>query len=190
MVGMDPTVAGPASQTMIFYYHSPDLGPQFLKRLFTEANPMLIRDDVRVIDWVAVGKYALGLFARGTEVIKAEKSGLPIKSFSSAHFKEGAFVSSTGFTASLLERAPHPNAAKVFVNWFLSREGQTLWLDYVAREALEYDSVREDVPKDKIPVDTKRIPGAKYFLISKYDLLTDKKPADFLKQIVAPAPKP
>lgn len=189
IVAMDPTVAGPASQTMIFYYHSPDLGPQFLKRLFAEASPTLVREDVRVLDWVAVGKYAIGLFARGTEVIKAEKSGLPIKPFPTAHFKEGAFVSSTGFTVSLLDRAPHPHAAKVFANWFLSREGQALWLDYVAKEALDYDSVREDVPKDKIPVDTKRIPGAKYFLISKYDLLTDKKPAEFLKQVVAPAQK-
>jgi iron(III) transport system substrate-binding protein len=190
IVAMDPTVAGPASQTMIFYYHSPDLGPQFLKRLFAEANLTLVRDDVRLLDWVAVGKFAIGLFARGTEVIKGEKSGLPIRPFSTVHFKEGAFVSSTGFTLSLLDRAPHPNAAKVFANWFLSREGQTLWLDYVAKEALDYDSVREDVPKDKIPVDTRRIPGAKYFLISKYDLLTDKKPAEFLKQVVAPAPKP
>ena len=187
---MDPTVAGPASQTMIFYYHSPDLGPEFLKRLFADSHPTVIREDVRVIDWVAVGKFAFGLFPRGAEVTKAEKSGLPIRQFSTGHFKEGAFVSSTGFTVSLFDRAPNPNAAKVFANWFLSREGQTLWLDYVARERLDYDSLREDVPKDKIPAIAKRVPGVKYFLITRYDLLTDKKPAAFLKQIVASAQKP
>lgn len=185
IVAIDPTTAGPASQTILFYYYSPDLGPNYLKRLFTDANPTIIKDDVRLIDWVAVGKFALGFFPRGTDITKAEKSGLPIRQFPTVHFKEGAFVSTTGFTISLLEQAPHPNAAKVFINWFLSREGQSVWLENVAKEAFDYDSLREDVPKDRIPVDSKRIPGTKYFVIAKHDLLTDKKPLEFIKQLLA-----
>lgn len=190
IVAMDPTIAGPASQTLIFYYHHQDLGPQFLKGLFAEANPTIVRDDVRLIDWVAVGKFAIGFFARGTDVTKAEKSGIPVRQFPTIHFKEGAFVSSTGFTISLLDQAPHPNAAKVFINWFLSREGQSVWLEYVAKEAFDYDSLREDVPKDKIPVDAKRVAGAKYFVITKYDLLADKKPAEFVKELLPTGQKP
>jgi len=98
-------------------------------------------------------------------------------------------VRTTGFTMSLLEQAPHPNAAKVLINWFLSKEGQSVWLENVAKEGFDYDSLREDVPKDKIPVDSRRIPGAKYFVITKHDLLTDKKPADFVKQLLAPLQK-
>jgi iron(III) transport system substrate-binding protein len=190
IVMMDPVTAGPASQTMLFYYFSPDLGPNYLKRLFTESNPTIIQDDVRLIDWVAVGKFALGFFPRGTDVTKAERTGLPIRQFPTVHFKEGAFVSTTGFTVSLLEQAPHPNAAKVFINWFLSREGQNIWLENVAKEAFDYDSLREDVAKDKIPADSKRISGAKYFVITKYDMLTNKKPQELVKQLLAPAQKP
>jgi iron(III) transport system substrate-binding protein len=190
IVMMDPVTAGPASQTMLFYYFSPDLGPNYLKRLFTESNPTITQDDVRLIDWVAVGKFALGFFPRGTDVTKAERTGLPIRQFPTVHFKEGAFVSTTGFTISLLEQAPHPNAAKVFINWFLSREGQNLWLENVAKEAFDYDSLREDVSKDKIPADSKRISGAKYFVITKHDVLSDKKPLEFVKQLMAPAQKP
>jgi iron(III) transport system substrate-binding protein len=188
IVIMDPTTAGPASQTMLFFYFSAELGPQYLKRL-SEANPTIIQDDVRLIDWVATGKFALGFFPRGTDITKAEKSGLPVKQFPTVHFKEGAFVSTTGFTISLLEQAPHPNAAKVLINWFLSREGQSVWLENVAKEAFDYDSLREDVPKDKIPIDSKRIPGFKYFVITKHQILTDKKPAELVKQLLTPSQK-
>ena len=44
---------------------------------------------------------------------------------------------------ALLNRAPHPNAAKVFINWGLSREGQTAWVQIVER-----NSRRLDVPND------------------------------------------
>ena len=38
--------------------------------------------------------------------------------------KEGVGLSSRVGYVALLNRAPHPNTAKVFINWFLSREGQ------------------------------------------------------------------
>ena len=38
----------------------------------------------------------------------------------------GAMGSGFG-TVSMLDRAPHPNAAKVYINWLLSKAGQTDW---------------------------------------------------------------
>lgn len=181
IVSMDPTVAGPASQTVIFYYHSPDLGPEFLRRLFGEMGVRVIREDERLIDWVALEKFALGLFPRGTEVANAEKAGLPVRQFK--QFKEGAFISPTGLTVSFLNRAPHPNAAKIAINWFLSREGQLAWLDYVVKSGDDQDSLREDVPDDRRNPKARRQPDVKYFLVNKYDLLTNQKPiVDLLKK--------
>ena len=40
-------------------------------------------------------------------------------------FKEGGGLVQQFGTVALVNRAPHPNAAKVFLNWFLSREGQS-----------------------------------------------------------------
>jgi ABC-type Fe3+ transport system substrate-binding protein len=55
-----------------------------------------------------------------------------------------AAVSSRGF--SVFKNAPHPEAAKIFVNWALSREGQEL---FVAEWAAHNDggavSMRADV---------------------------------------------
>lgn len=48
---------------------------------------------------------------------------------------------------SIMNRAPHPNATKVFVNWLLSREGQTHFQALFLRIDPVF-SLREDVPID------------------------------------------
>lgn len=51
---------------------------------------------------------------------------------------------------TLVRGAPHPNAARVFMNWFLSKEGQSIY-----HQAAASPSLRQDVP-DFSP------PGAKF----------------------------
>jgi len=63
---------------------------------------------------------------------------------------------------SYFNRAPHPNAAKLVVNWLLSREGQSAWLDHNAKTFGQYDSLREDIPKDKVAELGRRVKGARY----------------------------
>ncbi len=46
----------------------------------------------------------------------------------------------------MFNRAPHPNAAKVYINWLLSKEGQT---DYARLNG--NISARLDVPTDHAP---------------------------------------
>ena len=62
-----------------------------------------------------------------------------------------------------MNRAPHPNAAKVFVNWLLSREGQTAFQRVISMPGDAKNSRRIDVPKDHIPVSERRDQGVKYF---------------------------
>ena len=65
--------------------------------------------------------------------------------------KEGAALVFGGGTIGLLNRAPHPNAAKVFINWFLSREGQTAAYEaMVKNRGYANESRRVDVPKEKV----------------------------------------
>ena len=46
---------------------------------------------------------------------------------------------------SLMDRAPHPNAATVFLNWLLSREGQAAW-----QRAVPLPSRRTDISKNEL----------------------------------------
>jgi len=50
---------------------------------------------------------------------------------------------------ALVNKAPHPNAAKVADNWFLSREGK--WRYKKPASTPGQNSLREDIPKEHLP---------------------------------------
>ena len=59
--------------------------------------------------------------------------------------------------------APHPNAARVFINWLLSREGQiTAQRALAAYGSDALDSLRIDIPKDDVPPNNRRVEGVQY----------------------------
>lgn len=146
-----------------FLYYSPDLGPKFLRRLFGEMDVTMVADLRQVIDWLAAGKYLLCLPVQGGTVYKAKNQGLPVDQFDSYHFKEGVNLSSAFGSLALMNRAPHPNAAKVFINWLLSRDGQTLFQKLISVPGDARNSRRIDVPKDHIPADEQRRDKMVYF---------------------------
>jgi ABC-type Fe3+ transport system substrate-binding protein len=62
-----------------------------------------------------------------------------------------------------MKDAPHPNAAKVFVNWLLSREGQlAMQRAYVKAGVGASNSFRVDIPKDMIPENQRLQDGVDY----------------------------
>ena len=56
-------------------------------------------------------------------------------------------------SVTLINRAPHPNAAKVFINWFLSRQGQIAWQKHTDRNSLRIDISKEAITnwKERVP---------------------------------------
>ena len=53
------------------------------------------------------------------------KAGLPVQSLPTP--KEGVYVSGGSGHLIVLKNSAHPNATKLFINWFLSREGQEVY---------------------------------------------------------------
>jgi ABC-type Fe3+ transport system substrate-binding protein len=79
--------------------------------------------------------------------------------------QEGAGLVSQFGGLTLVNRAAHPNAAKVFINWYLSREGQLTLQRVIAKAgdgSVVPDSLRIDIPKDDIPLENRRVQGVKY----------------------------
>jgi ABC-type Fe3+ transport system substrate-binding protein len=149
---VDPT-STPAGNGLRFVFYNPDLGPKFLRRLLTEMEPGASRDSRQIIDWLAVGKYAIGVFTNPSRlrVPAAKQQGLPIDNFKTTHFKEGVLLASVTGNVGFLDKAPHPNAARVMLNWLLSREGQLAYQKYVIA-----DSLRIDISKDEVPPGIRR----------------------------------
>lgn len=168
MVAYDPKARGHI-QTMRGIYYNPAVGPEFIHRLFSEMDVTVSRDQRLIIDWVAQGKFPLSLFSTRNDILDANKKGLPVDVLEAGP-SEGHMSGGFGH-AALINKAPHPNAAKVFINWLLSRDGQLQW-----QKSTDNNSLRMDVPKDMLS-DPRLVPkeGGKY-LITSLPQYEDVKP--------------
>ena len=171
-----------------FLYYSPELGPKFLRRFFGEMDVTMSADIRQSVDWLGAGKFSMILPIQGGQVHKAKNQGLPVEEFEPFHFKEGVNLSSAFGSLALMNRAPHPNAAKVFINWLLSREGQALFQKVVSIPGDARNSRRIDVPKDHIPSNQARRDKMSYFDTDEPDT-KDLTPLYKLLDEVLPAKK-
>ncbi len=165
MASLDPTTFGMGA-TLQFFFFNPELGPAFLKKLYGEMQVAISRDARQMTDWLAAGKYSLCIRCNaGSEVGKAVQQKLPIGYLDTEDWKEGGSSSAAGGTLGIPTRAPHPNAAKVFINWFLSREGQTALQKLGRPDA--HNSRRIDIPKDDVDAFNRLDEKKKYFDLAK-----------------------
>jgi ABC-type Fe3+ transport system substrate-binding protein len=163
IVSYDPTMGGAVSGVLLFLYNNPRLGPGFIRRFLTETELTTSRDSRQIVDWLAVGKFSLtALGGRRMGLDEAARQGLPVSFFNSKLFQEGAPLSTSNGNVALFNRAAHPNAAKVALNWLLSREGQTAYQKVIP----EADSLRIDVPKDHIPLPKRREDDGDYLVLA------------------------
>ncbi len=146
-----------------FLYHNPEIGPKFLKRLLGQMDVTATRNTQQYLDWLARGKYPIATLwsADRARIVDAKQKGLPVAWFDSSRFKEGAPLSTTSGNIAMFDRAPHPNATRVLINWLLSREGQIAF----QKKRQGRDSLRIDIPKDDVREDVRRRKGVKYSVL-------------------------
>ena len=168
LLGQDPRGAALLTPVLILY-HRPGLGADFVRRLYTETEITLFRDRRQGTNWLATGKFPLCHLCR--EIDKAAQQGLPVEDISPEKLKEGGTIGGGGSSVlALINRAPHPNAAKLFINWYLSRAGQSVWQKVMNMKEVETsDSMRIDIPKDEVLQDGKRVVGREYQVIGFLD---------------------
>ncbi len=169
----DPKERRVTSFGLRFFFYHPKLGPDFIRRLFSEMKVTYSRDRRQMVDWLGTGRFPLGLFISG--VAEARGKGLPVDLITSKSLKEGGVIKPTGVgSIALMNRAPHPNAAKLLINWYLSREGQIV-MQKTMSERGGADSLRVDIPKDDVLMEVRRRKGETYLsLDDRPETLDDK----------------
>jgi iron(III) transport system substrate-binding protein len=162
IVSVDPTIGGPVATPFRFLYYHPELGPTFLRRLLSEMALTPSRDVRQIGDWLASEKFALSVFTSysRTGLDVAKKQGLPVDWFGPNDFKEGICLSNANGNVGLINKAPNPNAARVAINWLLSREGQTAF-QRISNTGIS-NSLRVDISKDIVQPEFRRVPGGNY----------------------------
>lgn len=178
ILALDPRQPGRQRVGARILYHIAELGPKFLTRLFAEMDVTLSRDDRQAMDWLAVGKFALCLFCGRIE--EARRQGLPVEEFATSQWTERpAIYSGSNGTIALMNQGPHPNAARLFLNWLLSREGQMTFQGIMNAPDIPMESMREDIPKDPVPLQNRRVAGVRYIVMDTPER-SDQRPVSKL----------
>lgn len=153
----DPTVSGGAN-TFFTIASMKLVGLDFFKEL-AKQKPSIIQNNRLIVEGVARGKYLIGLGVSEETVAELIRAGAPLGQLTP---REGTYISSSGGNIGLVNMAPHPNAARVFINFLLSKEGQDLW---AVNEGVQ--SLRLDATVEHLSPEARRQPGIDYILSDK-----------------------
>ncbi|HEX9879664.1 MAG TPA: extracellular solute-binding protein [Candidatus Binatia bacterium] len=144
------------------YYGHPKLGPEWIEKLFMETDIAMIDDTRTAKDWVITGRKAIAIFVGATDDMYAVKeAGAPIEIMDYRFpMKEGNILAGGGSASMvmLVAKPPHPNARKVFINWWLSKEGQLAIHNVYGQR----QSFRLDIPNDMLRPEAKIHKGVDY----------------------------
>lgn len=152
IIWQDPTISGSGATFFLVAAHR-ILGLDYFKEL-AKLKPAFTRDQRLQVEWITRGKYPIGIGASADNIGEFTKAGAPIEEITP---KEGTYLSSSGGNIMLLPNAPHPSAARIFINWMASKEAQDIWTKHEGVHSARVDATTQGLPEGAY-----RKPGAKY----------------------------
>lgn len=164
----DPKTTGAGSNLASRFYNQ--LGEEYVKRLYIDQKPVSTRERRQFTDWLARGTYPICLNCRDDDVRPLQKEGFKILEIFDMVDVPGT-INGSPWMLTVANKAPNPNAARVFVNWLLSKEGLEIY-------SRGYDSVTLRTDVDESFLDPRNVPkpGAKYFDDSEWKwIITGRK---------------
>lgn len=161
IIYMDPTVAGSALK-VFGVLGGKMLGYDFFRKL-AQNEPVITREDRLAADWLSHGRVYIGISIKPEVTLEFINTGAAVKNVMPV---EGTFLTGQAGNLGLINKGPHPNAAKVFINWLLSKEGQTM-----ASRKMAIQSGRLDIPADHLNPGYIRQPNINYIISDDEDML-------------------
>jgi iron(III) transport system substrate-binding protein len=179
IASQDPRHTGSGANTAVHFYVG--LGPDYVKKVYVDQQPVYSRDRRQLTDWLARGTYPICLTCRADDMKQLIKDGFKLHTVFDLEGIPNR-VNSAPLLMTYANKAPHPNAAKIFVNWFAGKEALELYSrDYEAA------TLRADVDESFLDPRSIPKPGVKYPDDTDYEWLrkgrneTADKVRDLLK---------
>jgi iron(III) transport system substrate-binding protein len=150
IVWWDPRVGGGGSNFATYFYNR--LGEDAFKTLLVDQEPLLVANNTDIAERLVRGTHVIGLGADLGDVLKPyTDAGMQLDIRSAGRGPDFAYQSVGYGTVMLFNQAPHPNAAKVFLNWLLSRDVQERLAERVRRISRRADVRPSDESKAPLP---------------------------------------
>jgi iron(III) transport system substrate-binding protein len=168
------------STALTYVYFHPQLGPKFMERVLRDMEPTMFRDFRQGTDWLAQGKFALCFLCR--RIDRAAMQKLPVAELDPYQIAEQPGLGSGSGALVLINQHPHPYGARVFINWYLSLEGQTAFRQANTDE-LRVTSLREDLPPEVVPPLARRRKDKEYVWINRPEWMDFKPISNLLEEL-------
>ena len=146
LVIYNPAVANAGSQSLANIMAHTD--EAFVHKLLVDQAAVQTADANQAAQFLTEGRYPIALGVSSTALPQFISQGVG-KNVEPLREAVNQYVRAGGFT--VMKNAPHPNAIKVFLSWFLSREGQDEWnksLPQAASRRLDVTVVNQEAVPD------------------------------------------
>jgi iron(III) transport system substrate-binding protein len=148
----DPLLdSGNGGNTAARFYKQ--LGPDFVKKLYIDQKPTISRDRRQFTDWMARGTHPICLSCREDDVRHLRQEGYKLLKVYNLNGLVTS-VNTSPFLIAVANKAPHPNAARIFLNWLAGKEALEIY-----SRGFGAATLRTDV--DESFLDPRLIPDAK-----------------------------
>jgi ABC-type Fe3+ transport system substrate-binding protein len=143
------------------------LGDDIIKRLWRDQEVALSREQRQLTEFMVRGRYPIGIGAVYRQVLDEflpQGLGRNLKNLDEVEHVD--YVGGGSNIVWVFDKAPHPNAAKLFANWLLTKEGQTIWSKHAITNSRRVDvapAVPNLAPK----------PGRKYMQSDSFDIVPE-----------------
>ncbi|HEY4134817.1 MAG TPA: extracellular solute-binding protein [Alphaproteobacteria bacterium] len=144
-------------------------GAEFLEKLYKGQDIRLSRNGTQLVEMAVRGTNPIVIGALQADIDKFVSQGFNLQYVDFADWPN--YSTGGRSVVKMPKNAPHPNAAAVFVNWFLSKPGQELY-----EELLQEPSRRTDVAHKGIPSYMFLKPGIDYIETYNEEYITKLRP--------------
>ena len=187
IVMSDPLRSGSGFAFALFLDRQPGLGREYIRKFFKGKRIVFNQDDRAQTEWVDSGRVLVGLNLRASEIVALQELGGTLKiigPLAVGNEKVGFTIGSDGVLwLPALNPLPHPNAARVYANWFYSTAGQQSMVN-----ALDLGSNVAGVDLSKVSRWSLPQPGVRYLNLMTEDIINAEETASlrkFIEQVLA-----
>lgn len=160
----DPRRDGPAWSLGLLFYYGKGLGPTYAARFWSETGVVMQPDQRQALEWIVAGRYLIVLnpdiveYEKLLEIGKAPRLIVDLATDGPGTELTNVHGANTALLVPNMDQ-PHPNAAKLYLNWWYSKKGGD-----VSVKLRRIPSRRTDVDNSVLPSYVVPKPAIQYLL--------------------------
>jgi iron(III) transport system substrate-binding protein len=172
IIAKDPGVSGAGTSLIAMLYMT--FGADYVRKLYKDQKTVISHDGRQAAQFLAQGGYAILLGPEPSAIDQFKQQGYAMDYVFPT---DAPSILSGGYgLMSLVNKAPHPNAAKLFINWIAGRDAQEKFCEALRSVSLRTDATYQGLPGWVFPQK-----GTRYLDTYEYKFVSEQRDAAMAK---------